>query len=82
MSSEHFDQVATSIGEKAQMVGGGTTLVGWLGSSEGGVVLGLVIAALGLVVSFIFQWRRDRREQRVADAEIAKLNKITKPAAL
>lgn len=66
MSSSAFDRVADAASQPVfapTLVGGGTSLAGWLLSSQGLALMGLVIAVAGLLLQLVLGMRRDRREQ-------------------
>lgn len=72
--SATVDVVGASVSGKTVAVGTGTTAVGWLMSSEAGVLIGIAIGVIGLLFSLFFQIRRDRREQREHEAKMRSLN--------
>lgn len=49
------------------------SVLGWLTSSQGMAIIGLLITILGFTVNFIFGLRRDRREQALLRAKLAAL---------
>jgi hypothetical protein len=63
MKVDNFDAAMVSIGTKATYTGATTTTVGWILSSEFGVLAGVMIGVLGLLTNWWFQHRRDMREQ-------------------
>jgi len=71
---EHtVDTVASSVASvasKATYVGAGTSFIGWLATSEAGVVVGILLGVIGFVVNFYFKRREDRRQQEVHDAQM------------
>jgi len=68
-----IEATVASVAAKASGGGSGAAIFGWLTSNEMLALLGVVIAFLGFVVNFIFQFRRDRREQELKSAQIAAL---------
>jgi hypothetical protein len=54
-------------GTKATHFGATTSVVGWMLSSEFGMLVGLGIALAGLSISFYYQRKRDKREQAEHD---------------
>ena len=56
------DAALAAIGYNTVKGGAATTVAGWALSSDGVALIGLVLAALGLVIQWIFQRRRDKRE--------------------
>lgn len=65
-----MDQVMASLGGKTTQVGAGTSLLGWLTSSEFGVVAGIVIGVVGLSMQWWYSRKRDRREQAEHEARM------------
>jgi hypothetical protein len=59
-------------GSKATYTGAGTSVVGWMLSSEFGMIAGLVIGLVGLGTNFYFQRKRDRREQAEHDKRMGR----------
>ena len=59
-----IDATLAAAGSKATYTGAGMTISGWYLSSEFAVLCGIVLGLGGFAVNFVFQLRRDRREQR------------------
>ena len=64
-----IDPVLAS-GGKVTQTGAGTTLLGWMLSSEFGVFAGIVIGVSGLAMQWYYNRRRDRREQAEHEARM------------
>lgn len=65
-----IEETISSVSTKGGMVGGTLYgIAGWLTSSAGAVVIGIVVTILGFVVNYIFQRKRDARE--TAEKELA-----------
>lgn len=77
---QHIDVTLAAVGSKATYTGAGTSLVGWLMSSEFGVLAGIVLGVVGLLVNLYFKRKQDAREQREHEARMRKLE--TQPGAL
>jgi hypothetical protein len=58
---------AASASLKATVLGGGTLAAGGLTSNDFAIFGGFIIALAGFILQFIYQRRRDRREQAEAD---------------
>lgn len=58
-----IDATLAAAGSKATYTGAGASLVGWLTSSEAGVIFGIVLGVIGLLVNLYFKHRDDRRQQ-------------------
>lgn len=67
------DAVIAAVASKTTFAGAGTSVVGWLTSSEFGVVAGIVLGMLGLAVNWYFRSRADVREQIEHEARMRKL---------
>lgn len=63
----------SSVSGKATYAGAGTTITGWLLSSEFAVLFGLVLGAAGFLMNSYYQWKRDRREQVEHELRLATL---------
>ncbi len=50
-------------GSKATYTGAGASILGWMMSSEFGVLAGLLIGVAGLLINWHYRARQDRREQ-------------------
>jgi len=61
---------------KAAAAGGATGLLGFILSSPGIGLLGVVVAFSGVIVGVYFKWRRDQREQREHELRIADLQAV------
>lgn len=57
------DQAMAAIGSKATYTGASTSIIGWLMSSEFGVLAGLVLGVAGLLVNWSYKHKQDRREE-------------------
>ena len=77
---QHIDATLSAVGSKATYTGAGTSLVGWMASSEFGVIAGIVLGVVGLLVNLYFKRKQDAREQREHEARMRKLE--TKPGEL
>lgn len=58
-----LDATLAATGTKATYTGAGTFTVGWLLSSEFGILVGIVIGVAGLVMQFYYSRKKDRREE-------------------
>lgn len=73
MNTESFDATAQSVGTKAALAGGGTSVLGWFATSEAVALVGMLCAIAGLGVTIFFAVRRDRREAREHHLKMAQL---------
>jgi dihydrodipicolinate synthase/N-acetylneuraminate lyase len=62
--------IATASG-KATYAGAGTTVTGWIFSSEFAVAFGLLVGAAGFLVNTYYRWKQDRREQLEHEIRVA-----------
>ncbi len=60
-----IESLVSSVATKGGM-GGGTVaaMYGWLTSSAAAVLIGILVTVAGFIVNFIYQRRRDNREER------------------
>lgn len=65
--------VGASVANKGMMVGAATGFVGWLSQVNWIGISGVIVAAVGMLVSIYFQARRDRREAAESEARIQAL---------
>ena len=65
-----LDAAASALASKVTYAGAGTSVFGWLTSSEAGVVIGIVLGLLGLLVNYYFRRREDRRQQTEHEAKM------------
>ena len=65
MSTEHatLDSTLAAAGSKATYGGAGASVVGWLMSSEFGVLVGILIGVGGFCVNWYYRHKQDKREQ-------------------
>lgn len=75
MKSESVDAAAMNVGLKTTFAGAGTGTAGWLASSEGVAIVGVICALAGLAVQLVFTIRRDRRESNEHAMKMAQLRK-------
>lgn len=69
------DAALAAVGSKATYAGAGASVSGWLLSSEGAALVGILIGILGLLVNFYFKRREDRRLQEEHDARMLVIGK-------
>lgn len=71
------DQAASEIAKIATYGGAsGAAVGGWLLSSEGMALIGVLLAAAGFSTNAWLGWRRDRREQREHEARMHALESV------
>ena len=76
MKSDHtstIDATFAAAGSKATYAGAGASVSGWLLSSEGAAMCGIIIGLLGLIVNFYFKRREDKRLQAEHEIRMAEL---------
>jgi uncharacterized YccA/Bax inhibitor family protein len=69
--SHAVDATLAAIGWNTAKGGAVATFFGWLLSSEGAALVGIVGVIGGLVIQLIFRRRQDRREQEAHDRRMA-----------
>lgn len=77
---QHIDVTLAAVGSKATYTGAGASFIGWVLSSQFGVLAGVVIGVVGLLVNLYFRSRQDAREEREHEARMRKLK--TRPGEL
>lgn len=65
--------VATS--QKATVVGGGASFLGWLAAIDWLAFVGIFIALVGLAINFYFSHQRNKREQKEHDLRMIQLQR-------
>lgn len=80
VNQQHVDVSIAAVGSKVTYAGAGTSVAGWLFSSEFGMLAGLFLGVVGLLVNVYFKRRQDAREQMEHEARMRKL--VTKPGDL
>ncbi|QIL73273.1 hypothetical protein G7048_24745 [Diaphorobacter sp. HDW4B] len=68
--SNTTESVGIAVGKTGAYGGAATAAVSGLTLSEIGVMVGIVVAVLGLLLGQFWSWRRDRREEREMEARM------------
>jgi len=68
--SDTAEAAIAAVASKATYAGAGTTLIGWLQSSEAGVLIGIALAFLGFIVNLYFKYREDKRQTIESEARL------------
>lgn len=66
MSPEHqatFDTTMAAVGSKATYTGATTSVVGWVLSSEFGILFGILLGLAGFGVNWYYKHKEDKRQQ-------------------
>lgn len=71
VATQSLDTTLATIGGKATYAGGTTTVASWLLSSEGGILIGILIGVCGFIMQAIYSRRRDKREQAEHERRMA-----------
>ena len=64
---------AIAMSGKATAAGGATGFLGFILSSPGIGLLGVLVAFIGVMVGVFFQWKRDQREEREHELRLREL---------
>lgn len=70
MQKDTIDAAAAKVGVTLTYSGSGAAIVGGLTLTEWAALTGIVTAIAGLIIQLIFSIRRDRQEERIAQAKI------------
>lgn len=62
-----FDGAMAAAGSKATYTGATTSIVGWVLSSEFGILLGILLGLGGFAVNWFYRAREDKRQQQAHD---------------
>lgn len=62
-----------SVASKATYSGAATSIIGWVLSSEFGILVGMVLGIAGFAVNWYYKLRQDRREQAEHERRMAQL---------
>ena len=57
----------------ASYAGAGVSVIAGMTLTEWGVIIGIITALVTLAFNIVYQIRKDRRESRLADAQLRKL---------
>lgn len=66
MNTDHqatVDATMAALGTKATYTGATTSVVGWVLSSEFGILFGLLLGLAGFVVNWYYRHKEDKRQQ-------------------
>jgi hypothetical protein len=59
-----FEAGMAAAGSKATYGGASASILGWIVSSEVGIMVGILVGLAGLLVNWYYRYKKDRREQR------------------
>ena len=66
-TSPTVDATLAAIGSKATYTGAGASIVGWLTSSQAGILFGIILGVGGFLVNWYYRAKEDRRQQAEHD---------------
>jgi predicted PurR-regulated permease PerM len=66
------DATMAALGSKATYTGASTSVLGWLMSSEAGILLGILIGVAGLIVNWFYKHKEDKRRQAEHDKRMGR----------
>jgi hypothetical protein len=64
---QNVDAAVAAIGSKVTYAGSAGSVLGWMATSEAGVLFGILAAIIGLAVNVFYKRREDRRQQEEHD---------------
>ena len=62
-----FDTTMAALGSKATYTGAGASILGWIMSSEFGILVGIILGVAGFLVNWYYKHKQDKREQELHD---------------
>lgn len=62
-----FEATMAAAGSKATYTGAGTSVMGWVLSSEFGVLFGVFLGLGGLAINWYYKYKEDKRQQQEHD---------------
>lgn len=62
-----IDATMAAIGSKATYTGAGASIVGWLTSSQAGIMFGILLGVGGFLVNWYYRHKEDKRQQAEHD---------------
>ena len=66
VKQEAIEASVAASASKLTYGGAATVGIGWLLSSEGAVLVGMIVGVAGFVVNFYYKHKEDRRQERAA----------------
>ena len=76
-----IESAAIVAAEKLTIVGSAGTVLGWITSSEFGVLAGISIGVLGLLMNWYFKMRHDNRAETAHKAYMQKMQLVAKDSS-
>ncbi|GAB2889741.1 hypothetical protein GCM10027202_17940 [Microvirgula curvata] len=73
MRDNALEVTTSTVASKVTYGGAGGTMLGWLLSSEGVALIGLLVAVGGLAVNWYYKMRQDQRDQAEHAARMREL---------
>lgn len=71
-----FDTAMAAFGSKATYTGATTSILGWIMSSEFGILIGIVLGVGGFIVNWYYKAKQDKREQELHDRRMKNETKV------
>ncbi len=64
MATEHsVDAALAAAGSKATYTGAGASILGWMMSSQAGILFGIVLGVGGFIINWYYRHKEDKRQQ-------------------
>lgn len=73
MEKEALEAAASAVASKSTYGGAVTSVLGWLLSSEATVVIGIVVAVVGLAVNWYYKAKADKRAEKLFAARLERI---------
>ena len=67
MKEQTLEATISTVASKATYTGAGTSVMGWVLSSEFTILIGLMVAIGGFLVNWYYKHKEDRRQQAEHD---------------
>ena len=62
-TAQTVDATMAAIGSKATYTGAGASILGWLMSSQAGILFGIMLGVGGFLVNWYYKHKEDKRQQ-------------------
>lgn len=67
-----YETSMSALGSKATYTGATMSIMGWVMSSEFGILIGIVLGVAGFIVNWYYRYKQDKREQELFEQQMKK----------